>query len=73
LLARTTGGEAAVDDDQRRVSVPIHRRLAVLVETLGAFEAAAIEVEDIALRKPTLDEAFLQLTGHPTNDTEVAA
>jgi ABC-2 type transport system ATP-binding protein len=74
LLARVTGAEPEIDVDQRRVSAPIQQRLAVLVEALRAFEEAGIEVEDLALRKPTLDEAFLHLTGrHAARDEEAAA
>jgi ABC-2 type transport system ATP-binding protein len=68
-----TGAEPAIDADQRRISAPVQQRLAVLAEALRALEAAAIEVEDIALRKPTLDEAFLQLTGRQREAEEAAA
>jgi ABC-2 type transport system ATP-binding protein len=33
-------------------------------------EAAGVEIDDIALRQPTLDEVFLALTGHSTTDDE---
>jgi ABC-2 type transport system ATP-binding protein len=38
--------------------------VAVLTDAARALAAAGIEVEDVGLRRPTLDEAFLQLTGH---------
>ncbi|MET9955039.1 ATP-binding cassette domain-containing protein [Streptomyces sp. NPDC006339] len=64
-------GEAEVDRDRRRVSAPVDDRMAALAETVRALEAAGIEAEDIALRRPTLDEVFLHLTGG--RETEVAA
>ncbi|GAA0531515.1 daunorubicin resistance protein DrrA family ABC transporter ATP-binding protein [Paractinoplanes ferrugineus] len=59
LLARIGTGEPRIDPDQRRVSVAIADRVAAL--TSAARELT--DVEDISLRRPTLDEAFLQLTG----------
>ncbi|MFE7117796.1 ATP-binding cassette domain-containing protein [Streptomyces sp. NPDC057654] len=55
--------EAATDADGRRISAPVADRVAALTETLRALGAAGVEVEDIAVRRPTLDEVFLRLTG----------
>ncbi|MGW8764840.1 ATP-binding cassette domain-containing protein [Streptomyces sp. NPDC055815] len=54
--------EVGVDADRRRLSAPVTDRMAALAETVRAFGAAGIEAEDIALRRPTLDEVFLHLT-----------
>ena len=51
-----------VDQDSRVLSVPVTDRLAALTETLRSLPAEGITVEDVAVRRPTLDEAFLQLT-----------
>ncbi|MEU5982324.1 ATP-binding cassette domain-containing protein [Streptomyces sp. JL2001] len=61
--------EPAVDRDRRRISAPVRDRMAALAETVRALEAAGIEAEDIAVRRPTLDEVFL----HLTDAKEVAA
>ncbi|MFG3347385.1 ATP-binding cassette domain-containing protein [Streptomyces sp. NPDC048018] len=63
--------EADVDRDRRRISAPVRDRTASLAETVRALEAAGIEAEDIALRRPTLDEVFLHLTS--ARAEEVAA
>ncbi|MER7517301.1 ATP-binding cassette domain-containing protein [Streptomyces sp. NPDC126499] len=55
--------ETEVDRDRRRVSAPVEDRMASLAQTVRALETAGIEAEDIALRRPTLDEVFLHLTG----------
>ncbi|MCX2182300.1 ATP-binding cassette domain-containing protein [Streptomyces sp. SKN60] len=67
--------EADVDRDRRRISAPVEDRMASLALTVRALEEAGIEAEDIALRRPTLDEVFLHLTGgRPADErTEVAA
>jgi ABC-2 type transport system ATP-binding protein len=59
--------------DRRLVSAPVGEPVSALTEVAGALAAAGIEAEDIALRRPTLDEVFLHLTGDTTIDEEVAA
>jgi ABC-2 type transport system ATP-binding protein len=63
-VARAAGAEAETDPDTRRVSAPVRDRVAALTEAARALHDAGIAVEDIALRRPTLDEVFLHLTGH---------
>jgi ABC-2 type transport system ATP-binding protein len=58
LLARVGTGEPRIDHDRRRASVAVADRVAAL--TAAARELT--DVEDISLRRPTLDEAFLALT-----------
>ena len=73
LIARVVGGEADVDTDNRRLSAPVQNRVSTLTEVLRAIEAAGIDAEDVALRRPTLDEVFLHLTGRrPTDDPSSA-
>jgi ABC-2 type transport system ATP-binding protein len=52
-------GDVKVDEPTRRVSVGGEDVMAAL----GALRAAGIDIEDIALRRPNLDEVFLALTG----------
>ncbi|GAB2956120.1 daunorubicin resistance protein DrrA family ABC transporter ATP-binding protein [Streptomyces pseudoechinosporeus] len=61
--------EISVDADRRLLSAPVTDRMAALAGAVRALEEAGIEAEDIALRRPTLDEVFLHLTGgDPTGD-----
>ncbi|WP_405854765.1 ATP-binding cassette domain-containing protein [Streptomyces sp. NBC_00090] len=62
LLAAAARAEVSVDADRRRLGAPVTDRMASLTETVRALAEAGIEAEDIALRRPTLDEAFLRLT-----------
>ncbi|MFI0716478.1 ATP-binding cassette domain-containing protein [Streptomyces inhibens] len=55
-------GDVVVDGDRRMVSASVTDRMAALTETVRALEAAGIEAEDIAVRRPTLDEVFMHLT-----------
>jgi ABC-2 type transport system ATP-binding protein len=63
-VARAAQAETEADPDTRRVGAPVRDRVAALTEAARALRAAGIAVEDIALRRPTLDEVFLHLTGH---------
>ncbi|MFE9396510.1 ATP-binding cassette domain-containing protein [Streptomyces flavidovirens] len=55
-------GDVVVDEDRRMISASVTDRMAALTETVRALEAAGIEAEDIAIRRPTLDEVFMHLT-----------
>ncbi|WP_433544288.1 ATP-binding cassette domain-containing protein (plasmid) [Streptomyces sp. CA-294286] len=55
-------GDVHKDEDRRMVSASTRDRMAALTETVRALQAAGIEAEDIAVRRPTLDEVFLHLT-----------
>ncbi|MFF3485227.1 ATP-binding cassette domain-containing protein [Streptomyces sp. NPDC002701] len=62
--------EVSVDVDRRLLSAPATDRMKVLAGVVRALEEAGIEAEDVALRRPTLDEVFLHLTagGDPGAD-----
>jgi ABC-2 type transport system ATP-binding protein len=64
LLASRLGMQPEVDREARRLSAPTRNRMAALTGTAHALTGAGIAAEDIVLRRPTLDEAFLHLTGH---------
>jgi len=40
--------------------------VAVLPEVVRQLDAAGLALSDLAVRRPTLDDVFLTLTGHPT-------
>ncbi|MFI8093083.1 ATP-binding cassette domain-containing protein [Streptomyces sp. NPDC086080] len=61
-----------VDPDRRLLSAPVTDRMAALAGVVRALEEAGIEAEDIALRRPTLDEVFLRLTGRDDRVKEAA-
>ncbi|MFF2087816.1 ATP-binding cassette domain-containing protein [Nocardia sp. NPDC058176] len=59
-------GECAVPESADRVSLPAPDGAATLTEALDRVNAAGIELIDIALRRPSLDEVFIQLTTEAT-------
>jgi ABC-2 type transport system ATP-binding protein len=63
VIGRVTGTSPEIDGDTRRVSAPVAHRVAALTEVVRGLDDAGITAEDIGLRRPTLDEVFLHLTG----------
>jgi ABC-2 type transport system ATP-binding protein len=61
--------EPATDPATRRCSIAAPGGARLLPVVVRALDEAAVPVEDIALRRPTLNEVFLALTGHTTTDT----
>jgi ABC-2 type transport system ATP-binding protein len=55
--------EPEIDDEAHRVSVPVSGGTAALVEAVRRLDAAGITPEELDIRKPTLDDVFLKLTG----------
>ena len=41
---------------------------AVLIDALRQLDTAGVVVKDVAIRRPTLDDVFLSLTGHAAED-----
>ena len=66
VISQVTGTDAEADVDDRRVSAAVHDRMAALTEVLRALREAGIAVQDVGLRRPTLDEVFLHLTRVPS-------
>ena len=62
LLGQLGEAEPEIDADLNRVTVAVTARLAALSATLTGLAAAGIEAEDVQVRRPTMDEVFLQLT-----------
>ncbi|MCF6470407.1 ATP-binding cassette domain-containing protein [Nonomuraea sp. MG754425] len=63
-LAPLAVGEMRIDAAALRVTVPVTGGAAALTRALGHLAAERITVNDAGLRRPTLDEVFLSLTGH---------
>jgi ABC-2 type transport system ATP-binding protein len=68
VLGRFDHGEARTDRATRQVSISVESGGPVFMDALRAVEDAGLDVEDVALRQPKLDEVFLTLTGQPSAD-----
>ncbi|MGW0026039.1 ATP-binding cassette domain-containing protein [Rhodococcus sp. NPDC003383] len=76
-LAAVAAGEIQVDGGAGTLTVPVGSSdgggAEALVAALGKLSAAEVRVVDVALRKPTLDDVFLTLTGHEAEDEKEVA
>jgi ABC-2 type transport system ATP-binding protein len=70
VLARITGSEPVIDRPNRAAVAPTSDGVGGLAAVAQALASDGFEVEDLALRQPTLDEVFLTLTGAPTDSDD---
>jgi ABC-2 type transport system ATP-binding protein len=68
IIARCGQGQPSIDDHTRRVTVATNGGAQALVQALRDLDEAGIRIDDIALRRPTLDDVFLSLTGHAAEE-----
>ncbi len=70
LLEPLGMGQMTVERHQRKLALPVAGGSGVLVEALRVLDGEAIKVDDVGLRRPTLDDVFLTLTGHVAEETD---
>ncbi|MGQ4491274.1 ATP-binding cassette domain-containing protein [Streptomyces sp. SAS_281] len=64
VLTRLGKGETAVLPNMRKLTVPVEGGAKLLAEVIRDLDAQGVEIDDIGLRRPTLDDVFISLTGH---------
>ena len=64
LLSELTQSKAHIEEGLHRISVVAHGGSARLIEAVRALDAAQISPLDIGLKRPSLDDVFMSLTGH---------
>ncbi len=67
-LAPLAVGDMQIDATALRVTVPVTSGAAALTTALGHLAAERITVRDAGLRRPTLDDVFLTLTGREADE-----
>jgi ABC-2 type transport system ATP-binding protein len=68
LLAGLGDGQPHVDAEERRISSPTTGGTSVLIAAGRKLEDAGIPLDDLGIRRPSLDDVFLALTGAPTRE-----
>ncbi|MDQ2713424.1 MAG: ATP-binding cassette domain-containing protein [Chloroflexota bacterium] len=66
-----SAGEIQVHTDQRHLIVPVTQGAQLLATVVRDLDAAQIPLDDLALRRPTLDDVFLSLTGHAATSADL--
>jgi ABC-2 type transport system ATP-binding protein len=67
-LRRYAAGEPHINVEHRHVVVPVSGGSRLLTQVVRDLDAAGLELDDLALRRPTLDDVFLTLTGHTAEE-----
>jgi ABC-2 type transport system ATP-binding protein len=73
IMTELAGVPVEVQEHARRIVAPVTGGASLLMEALRRLDAGSIAVLDVALRRPTLDDVFLSLTGHPSEEEAEAA
>ncbi len=69
-VRRHGAGEPHVEPERRQVVVPVKAAAGVLAAVVRDLDAAGVGVEDLGLRRPTLDDVLLALTGRAAEESE---
>ncbi|MFF1560337.1 ATP-binding cassette domain-containing protein [Streptomyces sp. NPDC058279] len=64
VLAGFGKGETTVEEHTRKLTVPVTGGAKLLAEVIRELDGRGIELDDVGLRRPTLDDVFISLTGH---------
>ena len=64
ILAKFSGGDVQVNERARKLIAPMSGGSVEFRHVLRDLEDAGISVYDVGMRRPTLDDVFLNLTGH---------
>ena len=68
IVAAVSGHKATLDEGLRQISSPVSTGSAALFEVLKALDSAGIHALDVGLKRPSLDDVFLSLTGHAAEE-----
>jgi ABC-2 type transport system ATP-binding protein len=69
-LRSVATGEVTVNRADHRVVAPVVGGSLTLVDAVRSLDAAHVAIADVALRRPTLDDVFLSLTGHTAEEEQ---
>ena len=70
IITRVSGTAAHIDESMRSVSAPVKNGTKSLMDALREFDDAKLHPLDIGLKRPSLDDVFLALTGHAAEETK---
>ena len=69
IVAAISGIKPSLDEGTRLISAPVSTGTTALLDVLKALEVAGIHALDVGLKRPSLDDVFLSLTGHSAEST----
>ena len=70
--ARDGGGNVrSEDDDRRRMSVTVEGGARILAPVVRDLDRSGVQIDDLGLRRPTIDDVFLALTGRAADPSSM--
>ena len=68
IIDRVTGSKSFIDMGLRKISAPVKDGSQSLIEVVRQFDTAKIHALDLAMKRPSLDDVFMSLTGHAAEE-----
>jgi len=72
IVAKVSGDKVSLDEALRQISAPVSTGATALIEVLRALDTAGIHPLDVGLKRPSLDDVFMSLTGHVAEEVVAA-
>lgn len=70
IVEKVSGGKALLEEGSRQVSAPVTTGSKALIEAARSLDDAGIHPLDIGLKRPSLDDVFIALTGHVAEENK---
>jgi ABC-2 type transport system ATP-binding protein len=70
IVSKISGINPSLDEGLRQISAPVSTGSKALFDVLKALDESGIHALDVGLKRPSLDDVFLSLTGHAAEYTE---
>ena len=71
IIEKISGQKAIIDEALRKISAPVSTGSKALMDALRALDAATIHPLDVGLKRPSLDDVFMSLTGHVAEEANL--
>ena len=70
IIQKISGNKPKLEDGLNSISAPVSTGTAALIEVINGLTAAGINPLDLGLKRPSLDDVFLALTGHKAEEVK---
>lgn len=68
LVARFGHEEPRINTNNNIITIPVDGGATILADIVRQFDTSGVKIRDIGLRRPSLDDVFMKLTGHQADE-----